>query len=168
MRQKKRRHRGTCCFGNATSLCLPRCDQLLLSPVISKELDVLLAMVAALRCELDEVQLYSNCIPIVSSFAAIIFSADLWSFHVFPGWACYRLHLTVFRIAHSSNLMGVIDIDGNGMSTYRYTQNWNHIIQDYIKVNMHTGARTHTLHIYTQNCTHIDLQNSAIIIESVS
>lgn len=41
-------------------------------------------------------------------------------------------------------------------------------MQDYINVNMHTGARTHTLHIYTQNCTHIDLQNSAIIIESVS
>ena len=52
--------------------------QLLPSPVISKELDVLLAMVAALRSELDEVQL----LPIVSSFAAVILSADLWSFSV--------------------------------------------------------------------------------------
>ena len=52
--------------------------RLLPSPVISKELDVLLAMVAALRSELDEVQL----LPIVSSFAAVILSADLWSFSV--------------------------------------------------------------------------------------
>ena len=116
--------------------------QLLPSPVISKELDVLLAMVAALRSELDEVQLYSNCIFIRCNHLLI---SSLQTFGL--------SRLTVFRIAHSSNLMGVIDIDGNGMSTYRYTQNWNHIIQDYINVNMHTGARTHI--IYTPKIAHI-------------
>ena len=66
--------------------------------------------------------------------------------------------------------MGVIDIGGNDMSTYRYTQNWNHIIQDYINVNMRTGARTHIIYTPKIARTHthiyIDLQNSSIIIES--
>ena len=115
--------------------------RLLPSPVISKELDVLLAMVAALRSELDEVQLYSNCIFIRCNHLLI---SSLQTFGL--------SRLTVFRIAHSSNLMGVIDIDGNGMSTYRYTQNWNHIIQDYIILyqcqHAHRRTHTHTLHIY--------------------
>ena len=120
-------------FWHVLALCLLSCDQLLPSLVSSKELDVLLAMVAALRSELDEVRIF------------IIF--------------IHRNHLLCRPLALSRLGMVQASIDSVQDSAFSMvTISWMSLIlidldehrlrtmHDYINVNTHTDAHTHTHH----------------------